>query len=128
MLPDLRSSGEVSRFKARLENQGGILHIRGRVERIQPVVILADLFVDVSPVLLPDQRRHVQPAVPLLHRLVYAVCAVINELVLVLVEKDRFGRRRHSCRHIVDFFLHVRGLPRKLRAIEHEGLVDTGKR
>ena len=62
-----------------------------------------------------------------MHGLIYAVGTVVNELVFTFVEKDRFGSRRDSGRHVIDLLLHVRRLPGKLWTVEHVRLVNTSK-
>lgn len=99
-----------------------------RIELVQSVVILRHLLVDVSAILLTNQGRHIQPTVPVLHRLIYAVRTIVNQLVLALVEEGGFGGSGHCGRHVIDLFLDVRSLPRQLRTIQHVRLVHARKR
>jgi hypothetical protein len=67
----LRGPVQVSGFEPRLKYQGGVLWIYGVEKVIELLEVFALLFIDVTSLLLSDQRRNIQLTVPVLQRLVH---------------------------------------------------------
>ena len=79
------------------------------MELVQLLVVLGCLLVDVRSILLTDEWRDVEPTISLCHGLVLREGAVVDQLLLALVEQI-LGRclllvHIFGSRHVVQLFL-----------------------